>query len=251
MKLHRTLLAIAASALIAAPAFAAGDDAVIDGVIYVDDLAITTAIVDIDGDFDVTSRSSATVDQDQTTVLNSSVGDGDHAADLTDGALQGASGNIGVNVAAGVGNAQANDAAISAVDTGQAFASAQVFTSQAALGNFGASGFPNSTFYSAVMDGDALRNVSGNVGVNVAAGVGNAQSNAMAASVNSSNRYALSSSDSDQDAFLNELFTNFDLDTFAVLGGDALRGAEGNIGANVAAGVGNLQHNGLTIASGN
>ena len=38
-------------------------------------------------------------------------------------------------------------------------------------------------------------------------------------------------------------------DLFAVLGGNALSDASGNIGVNVSAGVGNLQHNGLAIAS--
>jgi hypothetical protein len=248
MKLHRCLIALAVSAFIA-PAFAYGDDAVIDGVIYVDDLAITTAIVDIDGEVTVRSRSSATTDQDQAAGFNYSYGEGDQAADFNGSAMEGASGNIGVNVAAGAGNAQANDAALATVDGNRVFASAQVFGYQESLLNEGTSFVGG--FYSAVMEDDALRDASGNIGVNVAAGVGNVQGNAMAASVNSSGTYALASADSDQIADSNTwgtaTFAAHDL--FAVLGGNALNGASGNIGVNVAAGVGNLQHNGLAIAS--
>ena len=248
MKLHRTLLALAL-ATVAAPAFAFGDEAEIYNLTLSGDLAVTAGFVGVEGEVSVSSKSAAVVDQDQITLINQSLGDGDHAADFTDDALEGASGNIGVNVSAGVGNAQANDAAISAIDSGRVFATAMVFSSQASVANTGISLFPNSTFYSAVMDGDAMRNVSGNVGVNVAAGVGNGQSNGMAASVNSSGRYAIASADSEQESLANLMGTNWDLDAFAVLGGRALSGAEGNIGANIAAGVGNLQHNGLAIAS--
>jgi hypothetical protein len=248
MKLHRTLVALAIATAIT-PAFAFGDDAAIDGVVYVDDLAITTAIVDIDGDVTVSSRSSATVDQDQAAGFNYSAGEGDQAADFNGDAMEDATGNIGVNISAGVGNAQANDAALATVDGNRVFASAQVFGTQQSLLNEGSAWTDG--FYSAVMEDDALADASGNIGVNIAAGVGNVQGNAMAASVNSSGRYALASSDSDQIAEANSVGTvTFDtLDLFAVLGGNAMSNASGNIGVNISAGVGNLQHNGLAIAS--
>lgn len=248
MKLHRTLIALAATAFIA-PAFAFGDDAVIDGYVYVDDWAMTTAYIWVDGDVDISSRSSATTDQDQAAGFNYSYGEGDQAADFNGNAMEGASGNIGVNVSAGVGNAQANDAALATIDSGRVFASAQVFGTQQSLLNEGTSWIGG--FYSAVMEDDALRDASGNIGVNIAAGVGNVQGNAMAGSVNSSGRYALASADSDQIADSNTwgtvTFAAHDL--FAVLGGNALSGASGNIGVNITAGVGNLQHNGLAIAA--
>ncbi len=249
MKLHRTLIALAAASLFAAPAFAFGDDAWIDGYVYVDDWAMTTAYVDVSGDVDVASRSSATVDQDQAAGFNYSYGEGDQAADFNGNAMENASGNIGVNISAGAGNAQANDAALSAVDGNRVFASAQVFGYQESLLNEGTSYIGG--FYSAVIDDDALSDASGNIGVNVAAGVGNVQGNAMAASVNSSGRYALASADSDQIADSNTWGTSTFAphDLFAVLGGNALSDASGNIGVNVSAGVGNLQHNGLAIAS--
>lgn len=248
MKLHRCLIALAVSAIIT-PAFAFGDDAVIDGYVFVDDLAITTAIVNVDGDVTVRSRSSATTDQDQAAGYNLSYGEGDQAADVNGNAMAGASGNIGLNVSAGVGNAQANDAALATVDGNRVFASAQVFGSQQSLMNEGTAYVGG--FYSAVMEDDALAGASGNIGANVAAGVGNVQGNAMAASVNSSGTYALATADSEQVADTNTwgTATFFSQDLFAVLGGNALSGASGNIGVNVTAGVGNLQHNGLAISS--
>jgi hypothetical protein len=71
----------------------------------------------------------------------------------------------------------------------------------------------------------------------------------MAGSVNTSGRYAIATSASEQLSEDNLQLAFWDLDDFAVLGGNALSGAQGNIGVNVAAGVGNLQHNGLSIAS--
>ena len=249
MKLHRTLLALAVSAFMA-PAFAFGDDAAIDAVVFADDLAVTTAIVDIEGDVSVSSRSTATVDQDQGAGFNFSYGEGDQAADFNGNAMENASGNIGVNISAGAGNAQANDAALATIDSGRVFSSAQVFGSQESLLNEGTSFIGG--FYSAVMEDDALRDASGNIGVNIAAGVGNVQGNAMAASVNSSGRYALATADSEQIADSNVwgTATLAAHDLFAVLGGNAMSNASGNIGVNIAAGVGNLQHNGLAISSG-
>ena len=248
MKLHRTLIALAASALFAAPAFAYGDAVIFN---YTDstDYAITLGFVDVYGDIDVSSKSAAVADQTQESISNFSIGDGSHAADFNGNALQGAQGNIGVNVAAGVGNEQANDAALSSIDAGKVFATAMATSQQLTEGNLGGSASPTDGYYSAVMNGFALANARGNIGVNVAAGVGNTQGNTMAGSVNTSGRYAIASSASYQGSGFNELITYYDLDTFAVLGGNALQGAQGNIGVNIAAGVGNAQHNGLAIAS--
>ncbi|MGY4514645.1 hypothetical protein [Lysobacter sp. HA18] len=248
MKLHRTLIALAASAFFIAPAFASGDALILN---YTDstDYAVTFGFIDVYGDVSVTSKSAAVTDQTQETIGNLSIGDGSHAADFNGNALFGAQGNIGVNVAAGVGNEQANDAALSSVDAGKVFATAMSTSQQLTEFNGGGSASYTDGYYSGVMNGQALALARGNIGVNVAGGVGNAQSNSLAASVNTSGRYAIASSASYQGAGYNELVAYYDLDTFAVLGGNALFGAQGNIGVNVAAGVGNVQHNGLAIAS--
>ncbi|ATE69932.1 hypothetical protein IEQ11_00170 [Lysobacter capsici] len=248
MNVQFTLLALALSLTIAAPAYAEGDDAQIHSSTRIGNSIDVSGKVHVKGKIRVASESAATVDQDQITDSNESWGDGDHTAHLGGNALSDAQGNIGANVAAGVGNAQANDTALSAVDGEKVFASAMTFNSQGSSYNYAYSS-QQDTEYRATLNGDALSNAKGNIGVNVAAGVGNAQSNAMAASVNSSGTIAKAASDSEQDAWLNELAANCDLDTFATLSGNALSGAQGNIGANVAAGVGNLQHNGLSIAT--
>ena len=249
MKLHTTLLALAIGAVISVPAFASGDDARISSSTRVSNDISVSGKVKVKGTIQVRSESAATVDQDQAALGNYSAGDGDHTAHMGENALSGASGNIGANVAAGVGNVQANNGALSAVDGKKVFASAMTFNSQQTEGNLAEHGRDRDGFHAATLDGDALAGATGNIGVNVAAGVGNAQSNAMAASVNSSGTIAKAASDSEQTSLSNELLAGRDLDTFAVLGGNALAGAQGNIGVNVAAGVGNAQHNGLAIAS--
>lgn len=248
MKVQYTLIAIALGAIFATSAFAQGDDAAIYSNTYLNNDVDVSGSVEVRGNIRVNSESSAIVDQDQITQDNWSLGDGDHDADMTDNALNAAQGNVGVNVATGVGNAQANDTALSSVDGERVFASAMVFSNQASYFNY-ASSNQSDTYYSATLDGDALADAMGNIGVNVAAGVGNGQTNAMAASVNSSGTIATATADSEQDAWMNTLATDYDLDTFATLGSNALSNAQGNIGANVAAGVGNLQHNGLSIAT--
>ena len=249
MKLHTTLLALAIGAVISVPAFASGDDARISSSTRVSNDISVSGKVKVKGTIQVRSESAATVDQDQVTAGNYSAGDGDHDAHMGENALAGAQGNIGVNVAAGVGNTQANNAALSAVDGKKVFASAMTFNSQATVFNVAEGAYEMDGYHSATLDGDALAGAKGNIGVNVAGGVGNAQSNGMAASVNSSGTIAKAASDSEQGSLLNVLEAGCDLDTFATLGGNALAGAQGNIGANVAAGVGNAQHNGLAIAS--
>jgi hypothetical protein len=220
MKVRHTLIA-AALAVVTVPAFAA-------------------------------DRSGADVDQTQATIANLSFGDGDNDASASDNALRGASGNIGVNIAAGVGNAQANDAAVAVADGQHVFAAAQVANTQVTAGAI-ATDMPISwadgevTFNASVSD-NVLRGASGNIGLNVAAGNGNAQSNAMAVSTTSSDNAAKASAESEQLTILNVALAFQDLDFDASLSGDALRNASGNIGVNIAAGLGNAQHNGMSIA---
>ena len=250
MKTHLKVLAVALLA-ISAPAMAEGDDATIYTGWDMYNSIWVYGDVFAYGDIRVSSESGALVDQDQTTFANGSAGDGDNDAFASDNALRGASGNIGANIAAGVGNAQANDVALSSVDGNRVFASAMVFNSQWTYGN-GATdngSADNQLFYNASVSDNVLASASGNIGLNVAAGVGNAQSNALAASVNSSGTIAKASADSEQWTEFNELLAWCDLDNSASLSGNALSAAVGNIGVNIAAGAGNAQHNGLSIAT--
>jgi hypothetical protein len=84
-------------------------------------------------------------------------------------ALRAASGNLGVNVAAGALNAQANQIALVSAP------SSDLNTLQTADATATMSG--NGT---AMLGAGALAKASGNIGVNIVSGVGNAQSNALA-----------------------------------------------------------------------
>ena len=83
-------------------------------------------------------------------------------------ALRGVSGNLGVNLAAGALNAQANEIAV--IGTPQAVISSQ--QNVHAVAQLSGSG-------SAQIGDHALAGASGNVGVNIAAGAGNAQFNGL------------------------------------------------------------------------
>jgi len=93
-----------------------------------------------------------------------------------------ASGNIGMNVAAGDNNAQDNAAALSATDASFAFGSAdaEVFVNQAGNNNNTSNWGVTNT---ASVSGNAFQNATGNIGVNVTSGNNNEQKNALAASV--------------------------------------------------------------------
>ncbi|WP_206999537.1 hypothetical protein [Trinickia mobilis] len=158
------------------------------------------------------------------------------------------SGNLGINITEGVDNAQSNDVSLAAVDTGNVFGNAQIFSNQSTGGE---ANVKNYVFNASIGD-NSLRQVSGNVGVNVASGVGNAQNNSLAAStsqVNPGNSQAVAmvaTDDNDQKAGMD--FSG-SMGGTARLGAGSLQGSQGNIGVNIAGGAGNVQHNGLAIAS--
>lgn len=220
--------------------------------------------VEVGGKIDVAAEVGAVTDNSQASVGNLviTVGGGNDA-DLTRSA-NGITGNVGVNVAAGTGNAQGNEAALASLeDASKVFASAQTFSSQVSAVNANVALLTNNT---ANITG-SLNGVAGNVGANVASGSGNMQDNQLAAAVGSSGpeRNSLNQPQPPQDDHgsygiakasgsnqqLIGLTLNGDGDfnmtnTAAITG--SLSGT-GNIGANVAAGYGNLQHNSLSVAS--
>jgi hypothetical protein len=179
------------------------------------------------------------------------------SAGIGSNALTGTSGNIGVNIATGVDNAQSNDAALSNMDVGPVFGSAQIYSTQASGGTAKIGDF---NFVSSVGAG-ALAGATGNVGVNVASGAGNVQNNSLSASATTDSTPTTgrgsrgASGDggevvaSDQNCQTAEAAVNGQFTGSSLLGAGALAGATGNIGVNIASGVGNLQHNGLAVAS--
>ncbi|VVE10650.1 hypothetical protein PCA20602_02614 [Pandoraea capi] len=169
-------------------------------------------------------------------------------ATLGNGALANANGNVGVNVAAGADNAQANNVAIASLNAQPVYASAQVFSNQSSQGSAKISQF---MVNASVGDG-ALAGATGNVGVNVASGVGNVQGNNLSAAVSQGAHgwykggAANSTAQTDQVAGMK---ASGDFVANAALGNGALQWASGNVGVNVAAGIGNVQANSLAISA--
>jgi hypothetical protein len=163
-------------------------------------------------------------------------------------AANGVSGNLGINIAEGVSNAQSNDTSLASVDVGNVFGNAQIFSSQSSAGNATINNF---NLNASIGDG-SLSGVSGNVGVNVASGIGNVQNNSLAGAVTTTNQRNASTTamvatdDNTQSA---SMAVAGQFQGTAMLGANSLYLASGNIGVNIAGGAGNLQHNGLAIAA--
>jgi hypothetical protein len=103
-------------------------------------------------------------------------------------ALKGATGNIGVNLSAGAGNAQSNQLAM--IDAaGTKVVRAQTSIEQASTANMSTNRSEwraTDSANTASIFSDAVKNVVGNIGLNVAAGAGNAQANALSVAVSTS-----------------------------------------------------------------
>jgi len=164
------------------------------------------------------------------------------------GAADGVSGNLGINIAEGIDNAQSNDTSLASVDVGNVFGNAQIFNTQSASGHAKINNFN----LNASIGDNSLQSVSGNVGVNVASGIGNGQNNSLAGAVTTTNPGAakttamVATDDNSQSATMS---VQGQFQGTASLGAGALNGSSGNIGVNIAGGAGNLQHNGLAIAA--
>ncbi|AOK52202.1 cell wall anchor protein [Burkholderia stagnalis] len=163
-------------------------------------------------------------------------------------AASGVTGNLGVNIAEGISNVQSNDVALASVDVGNVFGNAQIFSNQSSAGRATVNNFK---LNASVGDG-SLSAVQGNVGVNVASGIGNVQNNSLAGAVttvNASqvNTVAMVATDDNTQSAAAQASGRFEGN--AMLGANTLHGSSGNIGVNIAGGIGNLQHNGLAIAA--
>jgi len=160
------------------------------------DIAITGKPT-IAGEIRTDSAAIAVIDNRQSVSGNAGSNDKlENTGSIGDSVGASASGNIGMNVAAGDNNAQDNAAALSAADARFSFgmADAEVFVNQAGSGNVTMNrGVTNA----ASIGGDAFNTATGNIGVNVAAGNNNEQKNALAASVATTD-YAQASISSNQ-----------------------------------------------------
>ncbi|OBS08114.1 beta strand repeat-containing protein [Acidihalobacter prosperus] len=186
-------------------------------------------------------------------------------AGLGDQVLQDASGNIGVNDAAGAQNLQGNSLSVAYNNAGKR-AISMIGNDQASVAQFAANqgyGWWFGGQNTASLSGEVMQHASGNIGVNVAAGTQNMQSNATvvsnAAGTTGSTTSSLASIWDAQSgnngmtlcrwmyapsvALLSQTSNN------AFINGNVLQDATGNIGANVASGVQNMQGNNTAIAT--
>jgi len=271
MKFTKLAIAVAVASAFSASAFA---DEPLNSALITNSTEISNAVyvsgeVAVKGTINVSNESAAVTDNSQASVGNLviTIGGGNDAT-VTNGTGNNASGNIGVNVSSGTGNAQSNQAAIASLDdAASVFSSAQTFSTQVSAVNVNVALLTNNKANLI----DSFNGAAGNVGVNIASGSGNMQDNQLAvAVVNSSEVAGRSSSNgggwypppaSDPGAIAKATSSNQQL-VGLTLNGDAdcnmtntalvagsLQGATGNIGVNVTAGYGNLQHNSLAISS--
>lgn len=174
------------------------------------------------------------------------------------------SGNLGVNMAAGFFNMQMNTASIAASDNsdeeasgGWAEASTTGLQSLIGVGHFSTpgevldeddpeSGGGSNNFRDRNSILGANVTGSGNIGLNAAAGSLNQQANLMTVAV--ANNTDLSEANA---GLVQTAFASFaeQQDSINTVSGLTVAGASGNIGINMAAGVGNQQMNALTIAA--
>lgn len=185
--MNKLPLAMVIAALISAPAIANDDDGyssvTLKKKVSVEKDLKYKGKVTIEGNITANGLGMAVVENNQGSVYNGGSNYyHNNNASISDAAFQNAAGNIGVNVAAGDNNAQANSAALAAIDAEFAFGSgdAEIFSNQTSMTNYTDNYASTNT---AGVGGDAFAGASGNIGVNVASGNNNVQANNMAASV--------------------------------------------------------------------
>ena len=177
--------------------------------------------------------------------------------------IKNTNGNIGVNAASGAGNQQDNATAIANNDQNFVLGTAAALTSASQTSNYNK--VNNHGTQNGATLNDSVRNISGNVGVNVTAGDLNQQKNNLAIAVSGGN---LATAGAGATQTSNNLTVVNDLSSVSThtpwSGGsssarvpvsnnsnvnDSIKYTSGNVGANVSAGVGNQQSNSLSISS--
>ena len=247
MKLTKALIATAALSAVSVPAFA---QAVLSNTTDIDTIVSVTGNVSVGGAIGVGAEASAVTSNAQASVENLVITAGGANASSLTGSANSATGNVGINLAAGTSNAQSNDAAIAALgDATDVFANAQSFSTQISAVNANIALLTNN---SATLD-NSVNGATGNIGVNNAAGSGNMQSNQLAVASQTSaagNGTLATASGENSQLVTATLNGNLDFDvTNAAVVTSSLLAASGNVAANVTAGYGNLQNNSLSIAS--
>ncbi len=210
----------------------------IDKIIDVTKTGLVESDVSFEGvDIEVQSFTQALLDNKQINMNNM-----DFSTETTNDAeinLINTTGNVGANTAAGDFNQQKNEVAIAVSDSPDVFQwiDAETFTYQ--------DNEHQDVNYDVVMNVSdiIIEGGTGNIGANAASGTSNQQSNALAAAVGvavlaEATGYIKQDND-------NSNVTNFLVDNEAFL---TVSDFVGNVGANVASGVGNQQANSLSVS---
>ncbi|WP_317202188.1 hypothetical protein [Janthinobacterium sp.] len=248
MKFVKFAVATAVAAAFSAPVLADSNTATITEVTTITNDVTVSGTAVVTGVVHVAAETGASTDNNQTLngdlVINVP---GSNPVDVKNSAnaLQG---NAGINISAGVGNAQGNEAAMASLgDASAVFASAQTFSTQTA--STGANITANAT-NTALLE-SSLMGANGNVGFNLASGAANLQDNQLAISVRDGTAatgggmMAKATGTNNQDVSMSASGSG---STNTVIITDSI-GSTGNLGFNMTAGLANLQHNSLSIAS--
>lgn len=137
------------------------------------------------------ASSVATVVNAQTSTGNYVLNEGTENTGNLDGSLDDAAGNVGVNIAGGDHNQQANSAALSTADEFFVFGTA---TAAVGLTQTGTNTVDNISVTNTASVVDSGNNASGNIGINVAGGVFNQQKNDFATAISAGFAASASSS---------------------------------------------------------
>lgn len=233
----------------------------------------TTLAVDVTGTGNIEVDSAATANSDDKQVIEGNTVDFLRGLNDEDGTVaangvvtnttdtvdvEGANGNVAVNAATGYFNAQSNVGTIgvvtsaSPVDENGAWGKANTTAWQSLNDtSYGAvaTGNGENALAASFMDSNAASvgdvDGAGNIGINSAAGAFNGQQNIMTLAVATNSSLANATAGVIQSSTGNAVRLN-DSDNTVNLG--AISG-DGNIAINTAAGVGNLQHNSLTVSA--
>jgi hypothetical protein len=176
----------------------------------------------------------------------------DNSVTTDDSTLENWSGNIGMNLAAGDYNLQENAGVLASATTndGSGAAEAGSFSLQSLYNNgFNDKSYEleNTVINNSVDIVDTGNNGEGNLGFNAAAGAFNIQKNALVIATVSGGYLAEATAGTEQ--YGNRNTSYIEDVTNDVHVGSSFQNVSGNIGVNVASGVGNMQLNSLTIAN--
>ncbi|MGL4614712.1 MAG: hypothetical protein ACRCVV_12605 [Shewanella sp.] len=188
MNMKKLPLAVVIASVVSLPVWANGSESSDSGVTLTKDVSVSKDLeykgkVKIEGEIKANGLAMAVVENKQESAVNVGLNEyHSNTAGISESSFENASGNIGVNVAAGDNNVQANSAALAEIDTEFAFGSgdAEIFSEQ--KGTFNETLNNGSTNF-ASLSGTSFKGATGNIGVNVAAGNNNVQANNMVASV--------------------------------------------------------------------